>query len=81
MKRDSRVSIVVDNEEYPFAWARLDGTASFSEEDRVHWATETSRRYVGDERARDFGIRNGFDGELVVRVRPTRLSGRRAVAG
>ena len=80
MRRDPRVSICVDDETFPFGWARLDGVASFSEEDRVHWATETSRRYVGDDRAAAFGVRNGVEGELVVRVRPTRLTGQARIA-
>lgn len=80
MRRDPRVSICVDDETFPFAWARLDGTASFSEEDRVHWATESCRRYVGDARAAEYGIRNGVPGELVVRVTPTRLIGRKDIA-
>jgi PPOX class probable F420-dependent enzyme len=80
LRRDPRVSISVDDEQFPFAWARLDGTASLTEEDLVHWATETSRRYVGDDRAADYGERNGVAGELVVRVHPTRLIGERNVA-
>lgn len=81
MRRDGRVSISVDDEQFPFAWARLDGVASFSEADRVHWATETCRRYVGDDRAAEYGARNGGEGGLVVRVRPTRLVGQWDVAG
>ena len=81
MRRDPRVSILVDDEAMPFAWARLDGIASFSEADRVHWATHTCRRYVGDERAAEFGARNGVEGELVVRVRPTVITGRTNISG
>ena len=80
IRREPRVSICVDDETFPFSWARLDGTASFGDVDRVHWATETCRRYVGDERAAEFGVRNGIEGELVVRVTPTRLVGQADVA-
>ncbi len=77
MRRDPRVSLLVDLEEMPFAWARLDGVATFSEDpdELGHWATETARRYVGDERAEEFGRRNGVPGEIVVTVTPTRLTG------
>lgn len=78
LRRNPQVSVLVDDETFPFAWARVDGMASLSDDDddrKVHWATETSRRYVGDERAAEFGIRNGVSGELVVRVQPTRLVG------
>lgn len=81
LARDPRVSVCVDDEAYPFAWARLDGTATTSTRDLVHWATETSRRYVGDDRADAYGARNGVDGELVVHVRPTRIVGEANVAG
>lgn len=81
MRLDPRVSICVDDESFPFAWARLDGIASFDEADRVHWATETCRRYVGDDRAAEFGVRNGVAGELVVRIRPTLLTGQSNIAG
>ena len=81
MEREPRVSISVDEEEFPFAWARLDGVATLTDEDLVHWATETSRRYVGDERAAEYGARNGVEGERVVRIRPTRLVGQWDVAG
>ncbi len=80
MRRDPRVSICVDDESFPFAWARLGGIATLSEQDGVHWATETSRRYVGDDRAAGYGARNGVEGELVVRVTPTRLVGEARVA-
>ena len=81
LQRDPRISICVDDESYPFAWARVDGAATISENDLVHWATETSRRYVGDDQAAAYGARNGVAGELVVRVRPTRMVGEANVAG
>ena len=81
MQRDPRVSISVDDEAFPVAWARLDGSASLGEENLVHWATETSRRYVGDHRAAEYGARNGVEGERVVRITPTRLVGQWDVAG
>ena len=36
---------------------------------------------MGEERAEEFGERNGVAGELVVRVRPTKLFGEANVAG
>jgi len=77
MRREPRVSLLVDVEEMPFAWARLDGIAHFSDDpdELLTWATETSRRYVGDDRADEFGRRNGVPGEVVVFIDPTRLVG------
>ncbi|SOX55079.1 38 PPOX class F420-dependent oxidoreductase, partial [Mycobacterium ahvazicum] len=36
-------------------------------------ATRTGGRYMGAERAEEFGRRNSSAGELVVRVNPTRV--------
>ena len=78
--RDPRVSICVDLMETPYAFARVDGTASIItyEQDAAalrHWATETCRRYVGDDRAEAFGIRNSGADEILVRVTATTLVG------
>ena len=81
MIREPRVSIAVDEETFPYAWARVDGTASTSTEDLVYWATETSRRFVGEDRAEEYGRRNGVEGEVIVRVTPTRLVGQTDLAG
>ena len=80
MQSDPRVSICVDDEAFPFAWARIDGTVTFSEDNLVYWSTMTCRRYVGDDQAPEFGARNGVEGELVVRVTPTRMVGQAGVA-
>ena len=36
-------------------------------------ATRIGARYMGVDRAKEFGRRNGVPGELVVRVRPTKV--------
>ncbi len=83
--RDPRVSICVDLMEMPYAFARIDGeatTTSYAEDpDAIrHWATQSCRRFVGDERAREFGARNADPEELLVRVRPNRYVGAFGVA-
>jgi len=39
----------------------------------VRTATAIAARYMGQERAEEFGKRNGVPGELVVRLRPTKV--------
>ncbi len=82
LRRDPRASLVVDTEEMPFDYARIDGTVTFDDDpDRLlYWATETCRRYVGDDRAEVFGRRNGVPGEVIVRLTPTHMMGEFAVA-
>ena len=57
--------------------ARVDGVATMVDDDPelLHWSTESCRRYVGDDRADEFGRRNAASGEVLVRVRLTRLVG------
>lgn len=38
----------------------------------VRWATEACRRFVGDDRAVEYGRRNADPDELLVRVTPAR---------
>ncbi len=80
IQKDPRVSVLAEDETFPFGWARLDGVATASTSDLLHWATESCRRYVGDDRADEYGLRNGVPGEVVVRVRATKLVGRTELA-
>ena len=40
-----------------------------------HWATRIGGRYMGLDRAEEYGARNGVPGELLVRLRPQRVVG------
>jgi PPOX class probable F420-dependent enzyme len=73
--RDPRVALVVDLEEAPFGFVQVQGEASVSEDpgELVRTATVIARRYMGPDKAEEFGRRNGAPGELVVRVRPTKV--------
>ncbi len=55
---------------------KVDGTISFEDDlDLVRdVATQTGSRYMGVDRAEEFGARNGVAGELVVRLTPDRIS-------
>ena len=73
--RDPRASLCVDEEEPPYAFVQVQGEAELSEDpaELVRTATLIAARYVGPERAEEFGRRNGVPGELVVRLRPVRV--------
>jgi hypothetical protein len=38
-------------------------------------------RYMGEDRAAEFGARNGVPGELLIRLTPARIIAQRAVSG
>lgn len=73
--RDPRLAVCVDSEVPPFGFVQVQGVASVSEEpeELLHWATVIGGRYMGRERAEEFGRRNGVPGELLVRLRPTKV--------
>jgi hypothetical protein len=45
------------------------------------WATVIGARYMGADRAQEFGERNGVPGEYLVRVRITKVIPERHIAG
>jgi PPOX class probable F420-dependent enzyme len=75
LERDSRVVICVDDPHPPYSFVQVQGVATVTEDppDVLDIATRTGARYMGAERADEFGRRNAVPGELVVRVRPTKV--------
>ncbi|MFD3703776.1 PPOX class F420-dependent oxidoreductase [Nocardia sp. NPDC058658] len=73
--RDPRVALCVDLEEQPYALVEVQGTVTLSEDldELVRTATAIAARYMGADKAEEFGKRNGVPGEVVVRVRPTKV--------
>lgn len=73
--RDGRVAVCVDLEEPPYASVQVRGTVTLSEDpdELLRTATEIGGRYMGADRAEEFGKRNGVPGELVVRLRPDKV--------
>jgi PPOX class probable F420-dependent enzyme len=75
LARDPRAAICVDLEAPPYAFVQVQGEAELSEDpgDLLRTATAIAARYMGQDRADEFGKRNGVPGELVVRLRPTKV--------
>jgi PPOX class probable F420-dependent enzyme len=69
--RDGRLALCVDDERPPFSFVVIQGHAEIEEDpgQLLGWATRIAARYMGEERAEEFGKRNGVPGELLVRVR------------
>jgi len=73
--RDPRLVLCVDIEQPPFAYVQVQGVGTVTEDpgELVASATLIGRRYMGAERAEEFGRRNGVPGELLVKLRPTKV--------
>ncbi|MFC9112876.1 PPOX class F420-dependent oxidoreductase [Streptomyces sp. NPDC057092] len=82
LARDGRIALCVDDDRPPFAYVVLEGRARLSEVpgELRHWAARIGARYMGEERAEEFGARNGVPGELLVRVSVDKVLAEKGVA-
>ncbi len=83
LRRDPRASLVVDLQEPPYAYVLVEGSATVSDDlDEVRrFATRIGGRYMGQDRAEEYGARNGVEGELLVRLSIDRIISAADVAG
>lgn len=70
MRREPRVAVTVDDQGPPYSFVTVEGVATLTDADPelVEIATHIGGRYMGADRAEEYGMRNGVPGELVVRV-------------
>ncbi|MEU7226260.1 PPOX class F420-dependent oxidoreductase [Streptomyces chrestomyceticus] len=75
LARDARIALCVDDDRPPFSFAIVEGLAETSDElpEVRAWATRIAARYMGEDRAEEYGARNGVPGELLVRVRISKV--------
>jgi hypothetical protein len=83
MQRDPRVSLCVDEDSPPYSFVIVEGTVTLSEDldQSLIWATRIGGRYMGKDQAEAFGKRNSVEGELLVRLTPTKIIAQKDVAG
>ena len=81
--REPRVSLSVDEESPPYAFVVVEGSASTSEDpgELAFWAKRIAARYMGEDQAEAYGKRNSVKGELLVRLRPTKIIAKDDVSG
>lgn len=74
--RDGRVAICVDEDTPPFHYVLLEGRAEVldcSVDAARRWGTIIGGKYMGVERAEEFGRRYGVEGEWVMRMVPEKV--------
>ena len=83
LRRNTQVAASVDDPAPPYSFVIVEGAAQLSDrlEDVRAAATRIGGRYMGEDRAAEFGARNGVPGELLVRLAPARVIAQRAVSG
>jgi PPOX class probable F420-dependent enzyme len=82
LRRDPRISICVDDDQPPFSFVTVEGTATLSNDlpEVKRWAGRLGARYMGQDKAEAYAERNGVPGELLVRVTITKMTGSRDLA-
>lgn len=82
IRRDPRVALVVDDETPPYAYVLVEGTVetTLCPPDMLDWTTRIGARYMGADRADEYGKRNAAPEELLVRLTPTKVIATRSVA-
>ncbi len=75
IRRDGRVALSVDDQAPPYSFVMVEGKAGIVEgdEDMLLWATRLGGRYMGEDRAEEFGRRNAVPEEMLVRLRPEKV--------
>jgi PPOX class probable F420-dependent enzyme len=73
---DPRACIVVDLEEPPYGFVKIDTHARIVDDPLLttRVATGVGARYMGPERAAEFGKRNSGPGQVVIEFTPTRVT-------
>ena len=84
IQRDNRVSICIDDQTPPFSFVTVYGTAKiqqYTQNELLKLATKIAGRYMGRKNAESYGRRNSTEGEVLVRVKPTRIVAEKDIAG
>ena len=76
------VSICIDDQKPPFSFVMIEGIAKIIEEPNniLQWATKIAARYMGKENADAYGKRNSVKGELLLRIKPSKVIAQKNIA-
>lgn len=83
IRRDNRVRLCVDDQTPLFSFVIIDGIAQIerNESSEIYkWAKIIAARYMGDDKSEAYGRRNSGEGEVLVRITPTRIVGNKDTA-
>jgi PPOX class probable F420-dependent enzyme len=74
-RRTGRASLCIDDDRPPYAFVTIEGPVTIDDnlEEVRAWAARLGGRYMGADRAEEYGARNGVPGELVVRLHPEKV--------
>jgi PPOX class probable F420-dependent enzyme len=79
--RTGQAALCIDDTADGSSYVSIEGTVTMDPDPTQsrQWATTLGGKYMGVDRAEEFGQRKGIEGEYVCRLRPTHMSGMRGV--
>ena len=84
IQRDKRVRLCVDDQTPLYSFVTIDGIAEIiSGEPSIifKWAKIIAARYMGNDKAEEYGKRNSSEDELLIKIKPTKVVGQKDIAG
>ncbi len=84
IKRDSRVRLCVDDQVPLYTFVTIDGIAEIinvEPDELFKWAKIIAARYMGNDKAEEYGKRNSSEDELLIKIKPTKVIGQKGIAG
>lgn len=81
LARTGQAALSIDDTSEGSSYVAIEGAVTIDPDPaqgRI-WAGRLGGKYMGADRAEEFGERNGIPGEVVCRLRPTHMSGMRGV--
>lgn len=75
LRRNPQAALCVSDDDPPYAYVEVRGDVTLSDDldEVLRIATAAGGRYMGEDRAEEFGRRNAVPGELLVRLHPTKI--------
>jgi len=85
IRRDNRVRLCVDDQKPLYSFVTIDGIAEINsnanQKELFKWAKIIAARYMGNDKAEEYGIRNSSEDELLIKIKPTKVIGQKDIAG
>jgi PPOX class probable F420-dependent enzyme len=83
IQRDNRVRLCVDDQIPIYSFVIIDGIAEIMNvepNELFKWAKIIAARYMGNDKADEYGKRNSSEGELLIKIKPTKIIGQKDIA-
>ena len=85
IQRNNKVRLCVDDQTPLYSFVTIDGIAEIisnvKTDELFKWAKIIAARYMGNDKAEEYGKRNSSEGELLLKIKPTKVIGQKDLAG